>query len=268
MDKKVILITGATSGLGKAIAEQLLQDGHIVYGTSRNKMESTNSLKMLQMDITQRESIRNAISAIFTAESRIDVVINNAGMGIGGAAELATEQEIDLQMQANFYSVVNVCSEVLPIFRFARNGLIINVSSIGGVFALPYQGLYSASKFAVEGYSEALSLETKQFGIRVVVLEPGDFNTGFTKNRVISQATINSEYSQSFHKVLKNIEKDETNGGKPQYLAKKTSKIINKKHPKFRYIITPSVVQKMSIFASCILSGRAFQWIIRLFYGV
>ncbi|MDR0829442.1 MAG: SDR family oxidoreductase [Prevotellaceae bacterium] len=278
--KKVILITGASSGLGKAIAENLVKNGHIVYGTSRN-VESRGvarnaptqcaptDVKMLLMDVTSRTDIAAAIDKILQAENRLDVVINNAGMGIGGAVELAAEEEIALQMNTNFFGVVNVCSAVMPHFRKQRKGLIINASSVGGVFALPYQGFYSASKFAVEGYSEALSLETRQFGINVVIIEPGDFNTGFTQSRVISQKSLeNEDYKTSFERVLKNIEKDETNGAKPEYLAKKINKIINKKRPKLRYVITPNIIQKLSVWLSYILPGRLFQWIIRLFYSV
>jgi len=266
----VILITGASSGFGKAIAEELLQQGHAVYGTSRKIAEnSANGLKMLQLDVTLREQVKSAISHIIGHENRLDVVINNAGIGIGGAAELATPQEIDIQMNTNFLGVVNVCSEVLPHFRKQRKGLIINISSIGGIFGIPYQGFYSASKFAVEGYSEALSLETKQFGIKTVIIEPGDFSTGFTGNRIVSTETQNNDdYKKSFESVLKNIEKDETHGAKPEYLAKKIAKIINKKNPKLRYVVTPNILQKLSALLSHLLPGRLFQWIIRLFYSV
>jgi len=266
----VILITGASSGFGKAIAEELIECGHIVYGTSRNIIEnSANGLKILQLDVTSRKQVKNAVSHIIEQEKTLDVVINNAGMGISGALELATQQEIDIQMNTNFFGVVNVCSEVLPHFRKNRKGLIINVSSIGGIFGIPYQGFYSASKFAVEGYSEVLSLETKQFGIKVVLVEPGDFNTGFTKSRIISTETQNNDdYKKSFERVLKNIEKDETNGGSPKYLAKKIAKIINKKHSKFRYLIAPNILQKLSVLLSKILPNRLFQWILRLFYSV
>ena len=266
----VILITGASSGFGKAIAEELLRCGHTVYGTSRKVAEnSITGLKMLQLDVTSREQIKVAVAQIIEQENTLDVVINNAGMGIGGALELATQQEIDIQMNTNFFGVVNICSEVLPYFRKNRKGLIINVSSIGGIFGIPYQGFYSASKFAVEGYSEVLSLETKQFGVKIVLVEPGDFNTGFTQSRIISTETQNNEdYRQSFERVLKNIEKDETTGANPKYLAKKIAKIINKKHPKFRYVITPNILQKLSALLSHLLPGRLFQSIVRLFYSV
>jgi short-subunit dehydrogenase len=269
LNKKVILITGVSSGFGKAMTDRFLNDGHTIYGTSRKQISSEGNLTVLPVDITDLQSVANAVDEILKNENHIDVVINNAGMGISGAAELSEQQDIDLQMNINFIGVVNVCRTVLPIFRKQRNGLIINISSIGGVFSLPYQGFYSASKFAVEGYSQALSLETQQFGIKIIVVEPGDFNTGFTQNRVICQRTINEiDYAQSYSKVLQNIEKDETTGASPDYLAKKISKIIQKKNPKFRYVITPNLIQKISVFASKILPANWFLAIIRKFYNV
>ena len=136
------------------------------------------------MDVIDRNSVAKVVEQIIAKQGRIDVVVNNAGIGIGGSAELATEEEIALQMNTNFGGTVNVCSCVLPYMRKQRNGLIINMSSIGGVFGIPYQGFYSASKFAIEGYSETLSLETAPFGIKVVIVEPGDFvrNLQVTEN--------------------------------------------------------------------------------------
>ncbi len=188
--QKIILITGVSSGFGRAIAERLLGDGHIVYGTSRRELDfSLEGLIVRRLDVTDRHGVKAVVDSIVQEQGRIDVVINNAGVGIAGATELASDEEIDLQMNTNLRGVVGMCAAVLPYMRAKRSGTIINISSIGGVFAIPYQGFYSVSKFAVEAYSEALSLETKQFGIRVVIVEPGDFNTGFTANRKVSAGT-------------------------------------------------------------------------------
>ena len=268
--QKVVLITGVSSGFGKAIAERLLAQGHIVYGTSRRNPDfDLNGLRIKHLDVTQKDVVNEVVGSIVEEQGHLDVLINNAGIGIAGAAELATEQEIDLQMNTNFMGVVNMCSAVLPHFRARRRGTVLNVSSIGGVFTIPYQGFYSVSKFAVEAYSEALALETRQFGINIVIVEPGDFNTGFTNNRKVSEVTLRDEdYKASFDRVLRNIEKDERGGGDPKYLARKIAKIINKKSPKFRYLITPNIVQRLSVTAHGILPNRMFQWILRLFYGV
>ncbi|MDD3479906.1 MAG: SDR family oxidoreductase [Paludibacteraceae bacterium] len=268
MEQRIILITGASSGFGKSTAAYLAAQGHVVYGTSR-KEHTLEHVTMLIMDVTNRKSVATAVQQVIDKHGRIDVLINNAGMGIGGAVELATPEEIDMQMGTNFGGVVNVCSAVLPFMRAQRRGLIINLSSIGGVFGIPYQGFYSASKFAIEGYSEALSLEVSQFGINVVLVEPGDFNTGFTGSRCISQATVaDADYKDSFARVLKHIEHDEQNGGKPLCLAKKIGKIVVVRRPKLRYVVTPDVMQKVSVLLSKLMCGRHFQWLLRKFYDV
>lgn len=269
MERKIILVTGASSGFGKTIAAQLVKEGHFVYGTSRKATVSDTGCTMLQMDVIDRNSVAKVVEQIIAKQGRIDVVVNNAGIGIGGSAELATEEEIALQMNTNFGGTVNVCSCVLPYMRKQRSGLIINMSSIGGVFGIPYQGFYSASKFAIEGYSETLNLETAQFGIKVVIVEPGDFCTEFTGNRKISAATQNNaDYRNSFARVLKNIEHDETHGAKPEYLAKKIAKIVACKRPRLRYVVTPNPIQKLSVVLSKIMCGRHFQALLRLFYKV
>ena len=157
---KVIIITGASSGFGKATAERLAKRGHTVYGICRREM-SHPTIHYMQADIRDKEHIKQIVNTIYEKEKHIDVLINNAGMGIGGSLELATTEEIQVQMGTNFMGCVNMCQEVLPYMRRQRSGKIINLSSIGGIMGLPYQGYYSASKFAIEGFSEALSAEVK-----------------------------------------------------------------------------------------------------------
>ena len=141
MHKQIILVTGASSGFGLTTAIMLAAQGHIVYGTSRKATNSvTGSVRMLKMDVTDTLSIAETINRIIQEEGDIDVVVNNAGVGISGALELATQDEIDWQMNTNFKGVVNVCNAVLPFMRKARRGKIINISSIGGLIAIPFQG--------------------------------------------------------------------------------------------------------------------------------
>ncbi len=207
MEQQVIIITGASSGFGKATAEMLSAKGHIVYGLCRREMQDSD-IRYRQCDVRNREQIATVVAEIVKEQGRVDVLINNAGMGIGGALELATEEEIDLQMGTNFMGCVNMCQAVLPYMRKAHKGKIINLSSIGGVMGLPYQGFYSASKFAIEGFTEALAAEVTGFGIRVCMVEPGDFATGFTGSRKNSQATMNDpDYGPIFKRSLAIIEK-------------------------------------------------------------
>ncbi|MDD6209005.1 MAG: SDR family oxidoreductase [Bacteroidales bacterium] len=267
--KKVILITGASSGFGLVTANFLSEKGYIVYGTSRNPKESfNNNVRMLKMDVTDRTSVDAAISILLSEQDRIDVVINNAGMGICGALELATPEEIKIQMDTNFIGTVNVCNSVIPTMRAVGKGKIINISSIGGVLGIPFQGFYSASKFAIEGYSETLSLELRPFGIKVCLVEPGDFSTGFTDHRKISFLTSQSEfYGKTFNRTLKIIEKEERNGGNPIQLAKALYRIIEKKHPRFRYKVG-GFLQIAFAGAKAIIPDRIYQFMLCIYYSL
>lgn len=268
MQSQIILITGASSGFGKFTAQMLSEQGHIVYGTSRKPSENMNNVKMLVVDVTSPLSIRQAVEQIISEQGRIDILINNAGIGIGGALELATEDEVSKQMNTNFFGVVNMCREVLPVMRKARKGKIINISSIGGVMGIPYQGFYSASKFAVEGYSEALALEVHPFHIKVCLVEPGDFNTGFTDNRNISEQTrLNADYRESFLKSLEIIEKEERNGCHPRKLAAAICKIVARKNPSFRTKVGP-LVQVLFAKSKRWLPDSVMQYALQIFYAI
>ena len=264
---KTVLITGASSGFGKATAERLAKHGYTVYGTSRKEMSDKN-IHFLVMDVRDRQSVKEGVEHIVAECGRIDVLINNAGMGIGGSLELATEEEIDLQMDTNFGGCVNVCQAVLPYMRQQGGGQIINLSSIGGVMGLPYQGFYSASKFAIEGFTEALSAEVRGFGIKVSMVEPGDFATNFTARRRNSEATAkNAAYSDSFARSLSLIEKEENGGLKPEKLAEKIEKIIECRRPRLRYVVA-NLEQKLSVLLKRILPGNMFVGILRNYYKV
>jgi NAD(P)-dependent dehydrogenase (short-subunit alcohol dehydrogenase family) len=262
---KVIIVTGASSGFGKAIAERLSQHGHKVYGICRRQMEHP-SITYMQGDIRDTNRIEQIVKEIYTKENRIDVLINNAGMGIGGALELATPEEIDLQMGTNFMGCVNLCQAVLPYMRKARNGKIINLSSIGGVMGLPYQGFYSASKFAIEGFTEALSAEVRGFGIKVSMVEPGDFATGFTGSRRNSQATLDDpDYGPIFRNSLSIIEKEENGGLKPEVLARRIAKMVEQKNPPLRKVVA-NLEQKLSVVIKRVLTGNQMVSILRGYY--
>ena len=264
---KIVLITGASSGFGKATAELLADKGYTVYGTSRNEVKH-DKIRFLVMDVRDRASVQAAIDRIVDENGRLDVVVNNAGMGIGGSLEMATSEEIELQMGTNFRGCVNVCQAVLPVMRRQGGGQVVNLSSIGGVMGLPYQGFYSASKFAIEGFTEALAAEVKGFGIKVSMVEPGDFATNFTARRRNSEATAQSEaYGDSFRRSLAIIEKEENGGLKPEILAKKIAKIIEKTNPRLRYVVA-NLEQKLSVVLKHILPGNWMVNILRNYYKV
>ena len=265
---KVILITGASSGIGRACAEYLAEKGFVVYGTSRKAMMGRNGIRMLQMDVTSLESVKLAVDTIISEKGRIDVAINNAGMGVAGAAELTTINEIQWQIQTNFIGTVNVCNAVLPHMRKAGCGRIINISSLGGVMGIPFQSIYSASKFAVEGYSEALSLEVYPFNVKVIIVEPGDFSTEFTNNRIMSAATKNDpDYGARFQNCLSIIEREEVGGCHPSKIAKQMYRIVKSKRPRFRYKVG-NLIQTNFARAKKIMPDRMYLRLLRFFYHV
>lgn len=261
----VILITGITSGFGRAMASQLCTDGHKVYGTYRRDSEQIPGVTYLKADVRDEAALQSAVNSVMDKEGRIDTVISNAGMGIGGPLEFTSTEDAQRQMDVNFMGMVRLLNLVVPIMRRQHHGHIICISSIGGLMGLPYQGMYSASKFAIEGYCEALRLEVRQFGIHVTVINPGDFFTGFTaarsKNLPPEAATAYTGYSAS----MASIESDERSGLQPDYLARRISRIVRKKRPANRYIIA-TLVQKFSVFLKAILPARWFDSILASYY--
>ncbi len=263
----VILITGITSGFGKAMAAQLHADGHSVYGTHRKATEFIPGVHYIKAESTCQEDVEKAVKEVMDAEGRIDVFINNAGMGIGGPLEFCSMEDCQRQMDVNFFGMVRYIRQVVPIMREQGHGHIICLSSIGGLIGLPFQGMYSASKYAIEGYCEALRLEVCGFGINVTVIEPGDFATSFTAQRKsVSNEQAGKIYT-SYARALASIEKDENSGLKPEYLARKISRIVKKKKPGYNYIIA-TFLQRLSVFAKAVLPSRTFARIMKLYYKV
>lgn len=262
---KVIFITGISSGFGRAIAVELAKSEHKIYGSIRSEVDPIPNVNYVRMDVTDISSIENAVKEIYEKEGRIDVLINNAGIGIGGPIELTNIKDAQYQMDVNFFGVFRVTQAVLPLMRKQKEGVIICISSIGGLMGIPFQGLYSASKFAIEGYCQSLSLELKPYNIRVVLVNPGDFSTSFTSNRkIVDNPDIKLTYPQ-FYNTLSVITSDENNGPKPEILAKKIGKIIDKKKPAFRYVIA-SPLQKFSVSLKKVLPETWFAAILEKYY--
>lgn len=270
-ESKVIIVTGATSGFGKAAALYLAGIGYKVYGFGRSvdatREEAGGNLVMMKMDVNDSVSVNGAVDAVIAAEGRVDVLLSAAGLGFGGSIEDASVAEAKDIFETNFFGLMRVNKAVLPHMRTQKSGLIILVSSIGGLIGLPFQGIYSATKFATEGMAEAMSMEVRPFGIDVVVVEPGDFATGFTANRVKAVATISGEtaYKAAYERAMKNIEKDETSGYKPDVFAAAISRIIRARRRKLRYLIG-SPLQKSSILIKKLLPSRLFESIMSWYY--
>ena len=260
MNLKVILITGGSSGIGKAIGIHLKQKGHIVYGTTRtpSKYPSFTEFPLLQMDVRKIESIQQAISVVLKKEARLDVLVNNAGVGITGPMEETPQEEIINAFATNFNGPVCVINEVLPVMRKQKNGLIINITSIAGYMGLPFRGIYSATKAALELVTESYRMETKSFGIHLTTIAPGDFATNIAAGRYHAPIRKGSPYEQNYKNTLNAINNDVSSGSDPIEVGKMVEKIINIKNPKPHYRVG-SFLQKVSIRLKGLLPGRWFE---------
>lgn len=243
MSKKVILITGASSGMGKETAKALIQQGHTVYTVAR-RIDQMQDLKNLggypiQMNVTNESDIQNVVDAIIQKEGKIDVLWNNAGYGLYGAAEDVPLDEARKQFEVNLFGLAAITQKVVPFMRKTNTGTIINTSSMGGKMYTPMGAWYHASKHAVEGFSDCLRLELKEFNINVVVLEPGIIVTEFGDVMLqnISKYSSKGAYSSLTNKLITATKKmyDSGRGSKTTVVSKTVTKIVNSKKPKTRY---------------------------------
>lgn len=256
---KVVLITGGSSGIGKAIGEFLFHKGFIVYGTSRNPDKITGSLfPLIGLDVRNTESINQAIAKLISISGRIDVVINNAGVGITGPIEEIPIEEIKNNFDTNFFGPIEVIKAVLPQMRMQKSGLIINITSIAGYMGLPYRGIYSASKGALELVTEALRMEVKSFGIQITNVAPGDFATNIASGRFHSPLLIGSVYEIPYGNTLKMMDEHVNSGNNPDQMAVIIYHIIQTTNPKVHYKVG-SFIQKFSIVLKRILPDKVYE---------
>ena len=257
---KVVLVTGGSSGIGRAIGKLLSENGFIVYGTSRNpeKYNDDVSFPLLKMEVTDPNSIKEVIATIINKEQRLDIVVNNAGVGITGPIEETPELEIKKAFDINLHGPINVIKSVLPQMRKQKSGLIINVTSIAGYMGLPYRGIYSATKAALEITAEALRIEVKQFGIKMTNIAPGDFATNIAAGRYHAPVLENSPYKEAYNNTLDIMNTHVNQGSNPMELAHVILKVINKNVPRVRYK-EGSLLQKFSIVLKRILPSNWYE---------
>jgi NAD(P)-dependent dehydrogenase (short-subunit alcohol dehydrogenase family) len=260
--QKVVLVTGASSGIGKCCAQHLATLDYRVFGTSRQPLPSTSAFEAIQMDVDDDRSVADGVDAVIQKAGRLDAVINNAGWGLMGPVETTTIQEAKAQLETNFFGVLRVCRAVLPTMRQQGGGYIVNVSSLAGTFGLPFSGMYSASKFALEGVSESLRWETRRLGIRIVLVEPGDFRTNFPRARRLTAASgTDNVYREAFERIRVAQEKDELNGPSPESIAILVERILRMPNPRIRYSVgLPS--QRIVIPCKRFLPQRLFEWLL------
>jgi NAD(P)-dependent dehydrogenase (short-subunit alcohol dehydrogenase family) len=264
---KHVLITGASSGIGKETAKLLLQNGYIVYGAARRleAMEDLRELgaRTLRMDITDDASIRQTVAAVLGAESRIDVLVNNAGYGSTGALEDVPLAEARGQFEVNVFGLIRLSQLVIPHMRDRHSGRIINISSVGGKIATPLSGWYNATKFSVEALSDTLRLEVKPFGIDVVVIEPGGIQTEWS-GIAAANALRNSGhtvYASVVDKLVAGFTKYDHKLSHPLVIARLILKAIRASHPRTRY--TGGFGAKPALLAKKLISDKLFDRLIR-----
>ena len=262
----VVLITGASSGIGKAVGMYLSKKGYKIYGTSRTPEKYPNSeYELLTMEMNNPASISETLKAIIAKEGRIDVLINNAGIGITGALEEIPLTEIHRAFQINLYAPIQLMQEVLPYMRNAKKGRIINITSIAAYMGLPYRGIYSSTKAALKVATEALRMETRDFHIKMSNVAPGDFATNIASSRYQVPKAAHSAYKNTYSQILKLMEDEIDKGRDPIEIGKLVYRIITTKNPKVNYKVG-SFLQKVSVALKSILPDKMYEKLLRNHY--
>ena len=264
IDKKVIIVTGASRGIGYSTAALFLKKGHKVYAFSRSgcDLEGINSIIC---DVTDEISLKKAIDSVFEAEKRIDVLINNAGAGISGAVEKTAEADARKLFELNFFAYFEAIKYAVPYMRKQKSGKIINIGSVAGAMHVPFQAFYSASKAAVEALSNCLRGELAPFGIKVSTVMPGDTRTGFTGAREKDFLENDPDYGMRISRSIKMMEEDERKGMPPQKAAKVIYKAASCKNPKPAYVAGFSY--NFFMFLNKVLPKRFVQFVLNSMYS-
>lgn len=269
----VAMVTGATSGIGRCVAQMLCENGLHVYGTARRveaftPMESGHYggfVKMLAMDVRSQDSVDEGVRAVMKNEGRIDIVVNAAGMGIAGAVEDTSAAEAAEQMDTNFLGALRVMRAVLPLMRAQGRGLVVNISSVAGWVPVPFQSMYSASKYALEAVTQALRLEAGPFGVRAVLVEPGDTRTGFTKARRFTEGTkTNPAYRTRCERALYSMTVSERKGHDPRKVARAVCRVVQLARPPVRKVV--GLEYKLLYALNKLLPARWFVFLVGRFY--
>jgi NAD(P)-dependent dehydrogenase (short-subunit alcohol dehydrogenase family) len=249
--QKVAIVTGSSSGIGYATSLMLARKGFYTYASVRNTNKSASlesianaerlPLKLIQLDVTDDSSVKDAVEKIVLEKGRIDVLVNNAGYGLFGAFEDLSLDEIKAQFETNFFGVIRVTQHVLPIMRTPQNGggVIVNVSSINGLIAFPVISAYVGTKFAIEGLSESIAYELEPFGIKVILIEPGAIGSNFMKGSVLPKRALDpqSPYSELVQKFSVKTSSQHDNATQPEEVAKTIFQAISIEKPEFRYVV-------------------------------
>jgi len=259
---KVVLVCGASSGIGLACARLLVDNGCVVYGACRRPMDG-HGIRWLAMDITDPDSVRAAVDAVISEAGALDVVVQSAGMGVAGAIEDLSPDEVAAQMGPNFYGTLNLVKAALPFMRERKSGLFVQIGSMAGLITIPFQGYYSASKYALEAVIEALRLECRPLGVRACLIEPGDTRTAFTAARVFCE-NPGKDYERAMRHAVGVMENDERKGVPPEKVARTVLRLIKRRRPPVRVAV--GLDYKLLLLAKRLLPSAMVEWMLRMKY--
>jgi len=259
---KVILVTGASSGIGQACADRLHRTGWSVIGGSR-RATSSGGWQPVALDVDDDNSVADAVAAVLAEHGRLDAVLACAGWGLAGAVEHTPIDRAKAQLETNFWGVVRVVQSALPAMRSQGGGHIVLMSSIAGAVAIPFQAFYSAGKFALEGYAEALAYEVAPFGIEVTLVQPGNFRTGFTDGRTtITSGRGDDPYAVAATRAIATMERDEAHGADPAEVAEVVERVLTAERPP-RRVSVGKVDERVGLVAKRLLPHRLFERLAR-----
>lgn len=235
-ERKVVLVTGVSSGIGRETAQLLAERGFRVFGSARDprRVDAISGVEMLQLDVTDDASATESVQSVLREAGRLDALVNNAGYALAGALEETSLQEAHEQFETNFFGVLRMVNAVLPAMRAQASGRIVNVSSVVGVIPEPYMGIYVASKHALEGYTETLDHEVRQFGIRVSLVEPGFTRTGLGANGKTTDRVLGA-YAAQREQALAFIQEQVRNGAGTRSVAEAIQRALTASSPRLRY---------------------------------
>ena len=260
---RIVVITGATSGIGLAMAKEFSKNGDTVFALARREAELPAGVRFIPADVTDEAQVVSAVEQVIAEAGRIDLLVNNAGFGISGAVEFTELSEAKRQLDVNFFGMVNMTKAVLPHMRAQGGGRVINISSVAAVTPIPYQTYYSASKAAINAYTMALANEVRGHNIKVAALMPGDVKTGFTAAR--AKSLEGADIYPALEKSVKTMEHDEQNGMPPEALAKRAYFISTRKSPKPLY--SCGFTYCLFCVLAKLLPNRLVNWILSKLYG-
>ncbi len=256
-EEKVILVTGGSSGIGKAICERLAQNGHKVFGTTRKVGGQPEGYRLIALDLADEASVQRAVAEVLDSAARLDVLVNNAGLGIQGPTEDILPDQAAALFDTNVIGAHRVCRAALPAMRAQGSGLIINITSLAANFGLPYRGFYSASKAALERYTETLNMEVQPFGIHAVTLQPGEYKSNIGASR-IRPAVIGEPYKAGYGRAMELLSGSLHYSRDPDEVGRLVQRIMDSAKPKTVYQAAHGK-QRLAVLLKKLLPDRLFQ---------